>query len=904
VPQPTPKIADALKQAVASFQAQRFDRAEALCRAIVHAEARHFDALYLLAVVQTHVGRLPEALASYDRALAIQPRHAEALKHRGIALQRLKRFADALSSYDQVLAIRPDDADALINRGIVLRNLRRFDEALASYDRALAIKPDYAEALNSRGIVLRELQRFEQALASYDRALATKPDYTEALNNRGNALRELERYEEALASYDQALAIKPNYADALNNRGNVLQDLKRFEDAWASYDQALAIRPDYADALNNRGTALRHLKRYEEALASYDQALAIKPNYADALNNRGNVLQDLKRFEDAWASYDQALAIRPDYADALNNRGTALRHLKRYEEALASYDKALAVNPQFAEALLNRGITLHALGRLEGALASYDQALAINPNDAEALYNRGITLRELKRFEEALASYDRALAINPNHAEVLNSRGNALSELGRFEEALTSYNKARAIAPDHRYALGELAHCALQICDWARAQELEAELRDHIQQGKSIVSPFTLLGYHIEPSLHLECARNLIRDRISVLPEPLWSGTSYRHERVRVAYLSADFRQHPSTYLMAELFELHDRTRFEVLGVSFGPDDRSDVRARLVKSFDQFHEVRLSTDHEVAKLLTQLQIDIAVDSMGHTRDARLGIFAYRPAPIQISYLGYPGTMGAPFIDYVIADEIVLPFDQQRFFTEKIIQLPGSYQVNDSRRKIAERTPTRREAGLPDDGFVFCCFNNSWKIAAPVFDVWMRLLKAVEGSILWLLADKPGARLNLRKQAAARGIDPARLVFAGRLPLEDHLARHRLADLFLDTLPYNAHTTASDALWAGLALVTCRGESFAGRVAASLLNAIGLPELVTTSLDEYEALALRLARDGSLLQSIRAKLAQNRLCYPLFDTQRFRRHLEAAYVTAWEIWQRGERPRSFRVEAQS
>jgi predicted O-linked N-acetylglucosamine transferase (SPINDLY family) len=369
---------------------------------------------------------------------------------------------------------------------------------------------------------------------------------------------------------------------------------------------------------------------------------------------------------------------------------------------------------------------------------------------------------------------------------------------------------------------------------------------------------------------------------------------------VRIAYLSADFYLHATAYLTAGLFELHDRSRFEVLGVSFGPDDASDMRARLVKSFDRFCDVTARSDEEAARLLASLQVDIAVDLKGYTQDARTGILAYRPAPIQICYLGYPGTMGASFMDYVIADATVLPFDQQSFYTEKIIHLPDCYQVNDSRRAIAERTPSRPEAGLPGQGFVFCCFNNNYKITAPIFEVWMRLLSAVPGSVLWLLSDNTSAHNSLRRQAAARGIDAARLVFADRLPIDRHLARQRLADLFLDTLPYNAHTTASDALWAGLPMLTCRGEAFAGRVAASLLNAAGLPELVTGSLQEYEAMALKLATDASLLGSIRRKLAQNRPNCPLFDTDRFRRHLEAAYLTAWGIYQRGEPPGSFSI----
>jgi predicted O-linked N-acetylglucosamine transferase (SPINDLY family) len=480
----------------------------------------------------------------------------------------------------------------------------------------------------------------------------------------------------------------------------------------------------------------------------------------------------------------------------------------------------------------------------------------------------------------------------------------ALRELGHLAEALASFEQALAIKPDHRYAFASLATAARQLCDWKRSAVLDDQIRLHVEERKSIVSPFILLGYCSDAALHLKCARSFVQDFIPVPTQPSWSGTIHRHDRIRIAYLSADFHQHPTAYLTAELFELHDRSRFEVLGVSFGPDESSDIRARLVRSFDRFHDVRLRPDHQAARFLRELEVDIAVDLKGHTQDARTEILAHRPAPIQINYLGYPGTMGAEFIDYVIADPIVLPFDQQRFYTEKIIQLPDCYQVNDSRRRIAQRTPSRREAGLPEQGFVFCCFNQSYKITPPVFDIWMRLLHAVEGSVLWLLADNAGAQINLRGEAAARGIDTARLVFASRLPLDQHLARLRVADLFLDTLPYNAHTTASDALWAGLPLVSCRGEAFAGGVGASLLNAVGLPELVTTSLEQYEALALQLARDTSLLQSVRAKLAQNRLSYPLFDTPRFCRHIEAAYLTAWQIWQRGESPRSFRVEAQS
>ncbi|HEY6259507.1 MAG TPA: UDP-N-acetylglucosamine-peptide N-acetylglucosaminyltransferase [Xanthobacteraceae bacterium] len=457
-----------------------------------------------------------------------------------------------------------------------------------------------------------------------------------------------------------------------------------------------------------------------------------------------------------------------------------------------------------------------------------------------------------------------------------------------------------ALDPGHRCVFDGMADAALAACDWARTTVIAGHLESRIRQRRSIINPFRLLVYGSDPALQLEGAKTFVGREIPVRV-PLWTGAIRRRQKLRIAYLSADFHRHATAFLMAGLFELHDRSRFETVGISFGPDDDSSMRARLVRAFDQFHDVRSRSDLEVAKLLNDLEVDIAVDLKGHTQGARPGILAHRPAPVQASYLGFPGTMGADFIDYVIADSIVLPFDQQPFYQEKIVHLPECYQVNDSKRTIAAHTPTRRETGLPDKGFVFCCFNNNYKITAPVFDVWMRLLTAVEGSVLWLLRGNDDAMINLRRQATARGIEAARLIFAPRLPYEDHLARHRVADLFVDTLPYNAHTTASDALWAGLPLLTCRGGTFAGRVGASLLHAAGVPEMVTSDLGEYEALGLRLAIDAPLLHDFRHRLEQNRSTCSLFDTDRFRRHVEQAYTTMWEIQQRGEAPRSFRVE---
>jgi protein O-GlcNAc transferase len=774
--------------------------------------------------------------------------------------------------------------------------------AEALYLQILQTQPGHFEAQHLLGVLRAQQGRYGDALALVEGALKARPDSPAALTNHGLILHKMKRHAEALASYDRALAIQPNHVEALNNRGNALAAADRYAEALASYDQAIAVRPDYAEAFNNRGNVLVALDRPQEALASYDRVLMLRPNDAEALCGRAQAFVKLGTFEQALVSYARALAIRPDDADALHDRGNVLARLKRYGDALRSYDRALAINPRNADALENRGNALLMLKRNEEALASYDAALALDPNSVRTLVSRGTAWKNLKRYEEALASYDAALARSPDHAEAHYGRGNALKEIKRYDEALASYDRARSIRPDHPDAFGWV-DAALATCDWRRTAGLVGDVAVELAAGRPVVTPFTLLGICDDPALQLQCAKNYLDETMPDRPQPLRNAASNRSGKLRIAYLSADFHNHATAYLTAELFELHDRARFETAAISFGRDDGGAMRQRLANAFDQFHDVQASSDRDVATLIRDLQIDIAVDLKGFTRDARPEILSFRPAPIQVNFLGFPATMGADFMDYIIADRIVLPFDQQRFYPEKIVHLPDCYQPNDSQRAIAEQTCTRREANLPDDGFVFCCFNNNYKITSPVFEAWMRLLAAVPGSVLWLLRDNDGAQVNLRRQAQARGIAPTRLVFADRTTLDVHLARYRLADLFLDTLPYNAHTTASDALWAGVPVLTCQGGTFAGRVAASLLHAVGLPEMVTLGLADYEAAAQRLATDASYLGAMRHRLEQNRRTCPLFDADRFRRHIEAAYAKMWDIRQQGGgAPQSFSIEA--
>ncbi len=538
--------------------------------------------------------------------------------------------------------------------------------------------------------------------------------------------------------------------------------------------------------------------------------------------------------------------------------------------------------------LLQTAQILLRSGQPKEALAAFEQILVVAPDLPEPWFHRGNILKGLGQVDEAIASYDQVLARLPRHINTWNNRAVALQQARRFTEAARDFEMVLTIDPGHRQALGGLANCALHACDWSRRAELTVRLRDAVMADMSDVTPGGLLGYSDDPALFLAAARNLIRRHFPQPAPPLWVHAPFSGARIRLAYCSADFNAHATARLMAELFERHDRSRFEIIAIDFSEDDGSDIRRRLIGAFDQFHAVRRNTDRETAKLIAGLGVDIAVDLKGFTGAARTGIFALRPAPVQVNYLGFPGTMGAAFMNYILADPVVLPLDQQSFYAEKIIQLPDCYQPNDSTRARGT-APSREEAGLPQDGFVFCCFNNNWKIAPPVFDVWMRLLGAVPESVLWLLEDNAEASENLRREAGARGVAPERLIFAPRAPMTAHLARHQLADLFLDTLPYNAHTTASDCLWAGVPLVTCMGRAFHGRVAASLLQAVGLPELVTHNLQDYESLSLALAQEPVRLSMLRNTLSGNRASAPLFDTARFARSIEAAYFAMRDRW---------------
>lgn len=669
------------------------------------------------------------------------------------------------------------------------------------------------------------------------------------------------------------------------------------------YREILAQVPIHFDALHMLGIARMQLGEHRDAVDLIRRAVDVdprNPNKAAALSNLGIALSEVGRVPEALGCFERSLALAPDNPETLYNLGNARMAMERHDDALASYDRVIALKPDHVAALNNRGNVLSALRRPHEALASFDRAIALRPDFADAHNNRADALLALQRPDEALVSADRALALKPYFAEAINTRGNALRALKRYDEAARAFAQLAGSEPRFDHALGDLLDCELRGSEWTNFTSHAAQVTAAVMEGRRAALPWVFLAVSGSAAAQLACARTFVADRFPPSATPLWRGERYRHDRIRVAYLSADFHEHATTHLMAELFEAHDAARFELTAVSFGPDTKDSMRERLRRAFPRFLDVQERSDRAVASALRELEIDIAVDLKGFTANSRTGILALRAAPVQVNYLGYPGTMGAPYIDYLIADRHVIPPGHDVHYTERIVRLPDAYQVNDSKRRIADASPTRTEAGLPEAGFVFCCFNSNYKITPEIFAVWMRLLERVPGSVLWLLEANAAASENLRREARRRDIAPERLIFAPPVAADQHLARHRLADLFLDTRPVNAHTTASDALWTGLPLVTCTDDAFAGRVAASLLHAAGLSELVAHDLADYERMALELATAPALLTEMRARLAQNRT-HPLFDTDRYRRHLEAAYTAMWERYQRGLPPESFAVE---
>jgi predicted O-linked N-acetylglucosamine transferase (SPINDLY family) len=755
-------------------------------------------------------------------------------------------------------------AEFTASRALALYKQSRLEEARQLCVQVLGVLPTHAQTLHLLGVISSRSNNPALAVELLGRAIISGPSAAVYVNH-GNALQLLGRHDAAIESYDQAIALDRNEVLAHFNRANALRALTHHQDAVASYDKTIALDARNAEAYLYRGISLLQLEHYEEACASFDAVLAIGPA-AEAYKLRGNALRQLELLSAAIASYDEAIALQPNDGETYNNRGVAESDARRYAPAVADFDRAISIEPRRAIYHYNRGNALQKLLRHAAAVASYDQAIALETDGVRGYYNRGNSLYALGQYEAAIASYDLALQ----------------------SEA------------DTRFIHGARLIARMQICDWNGLQGDIQQLLAAIERSEPASVPFPVLVSVDSTKWQQMAARSWARQHVPKHPLPAIAQRD-RHDKIRVAYFSPDFRKHAVSVLAVELLESHDRSGFEIAAFSFSDAPPDELTLRLQPAFDHFVDVRDRSDQEIALIAREMEIDIAVDLAGFTERSRPGVFATRAAPVQVAYLGFPGTMGAEYMDYLMADRTVISHQDACNYDEKIIYLPNSYLPNDSTRTISSVTQQRQEFGLPPGSFVFCCFNRSYKITPSTFDSWMRILRQIDGSVLWLSRYSTKACSNLQRWAEQSGVDGERLVFSEQVASpSEHLARHRLADLFLDTLPYNAHATAMDALWAGLPLLTCIGEGFAGRVGASLLKAVNLPELITSSRQDYEELAVKLATDPGLLTAIRQRLKINRETTPLFDTRRLVRDIESGYRLIYERYRENSPPQDVYV----
>ena len=628
-------------------------------------------------------------------------------------------------------------------------------------------------------------------------------------------------------------------------------------------------------------------KKFDIAKQLLNKATEIQPDNSDAHNNLGNVLKQIGEYQKAKSCYEKAIQIQPNNAPLHNNLGIVLEELGEHQKAKTRYEKAIQIQPSYLMALNNLGNLLKELGEYQNAKNCYEKTIQIQPSHVAAINNLGNVLGKLEEYKKAISCYDEAIKINPNYFLAHNNKGVILQKLRKFNESLKSYNSAFKINPNYNFLLGKVLYLKSCICDWEYFDENLNSLKDKLNNNLASSSPFSVTTLYDLPELQKKTADIWVKNTYSN-KNKLGPISKYQtNKKIRIGYFSADFHDHATSLLIAHMLELHDKSKFELFGFSFGPDKKDEIRKRVSSSFDHFIDVRLKSDEDISKLSRSFKIDIAIDLKGFTTDDRFGIFLNRCAPIQVSYLGYPGTSGTNSIDYIIADKILIPKENQKFFSEKIIYLPNTYQPNDFTKKISKKIFKREEVGLPKDSFVFCCFCQNYKITPNIFDIWMKVLKKIEGSVLWLIKDSNEGVKNLKKEAEKRGVNPDKIIFAENMPISEHLARHKMADLFIDTFPCNAHTTCSDALWSGLPVITLMGQSFASRVSGSLLNAVDLNELITTTEKDYEDLIINVAKDSKKLKIIKNKLKNNRITQPLFNTKIYTNKIESAYKKIYE-----------------
>ena len=706
------------------------------------------------------------------------------------------------------------------------------------------------------------------------------------------------KFVEAEKICQNILDLDPNNFDAINLLAAINFQNKSFSKSIELFKKASKINPNSADLYNNLSIAFLQEKKLKEAIQSWDKAIKLKPDFFQAYFGKGNAYSNLKDYSNAINNFNKAIEIKKDYKEAYNNLGSLYANLKDYKNALTIFKKAIAINPVHFNEFNNLGNVYYELKKYNDAIDNYNLAIKINSDFALTYYNKAKALQKINLIEESVKNYKKAISLNKNFSEAYKNLGNIYMDLKLLDKSIYNHKKALKINPGIKFLLGNILQLKCGICDWENFEYEKNFLERQILDGKKSASPFSTLLLYDSPSLLMKSSNIFLESEFQTSK---WiKKEKVRKKKIRIAYYSSDFHNHATMYLIANLFELHDKSKFEIYAFSFGPDDNSKIRKRVIKTFDKFIDVNQKTIQEIVEISRHENIDIAVDLKGFTKDNRFELFIERCAPIQISFLGFPGTTGSDCIDYLVADKMVIPDQKKKYYSENIIYLPNSYQVNDATITISEKNFRRKEFGLPENSFVYCCFNNTYKILPDMFLSWIKILEKVQNSVLWLLVDNDIAKTNLKKILTSKGIDQNRLIFADRMMHSEHLARLKLADLFLDTFPCNAHTTASDSLRSCLPILTLRGNSFASRVTSSLLSSVGLDKLITDTNQAYEELAVKIALDDNYFSLIKNELKDNIKTKPLLNTIMFTKNLERAYFNAFEKYVNNEKPDTIEI----
>ncbi|KAL3692262.1 hypothetical protein R1sor_005913 [Riccia sorocarpa] len=903
------------------YKAANYQQALEHCNIVYERNPKRTDALLLLGAVYYQLHDFDMCIAKNEEAIRIDPEFAECYGNMANALKEKGNIDLAIHYYTMAIELRPNFHDAWSNLASAYMRKGRLEEAAQCCRQALNLNPRLVDAHSNLGNLFKAQGLTHHAYICYTEAIRIQPSFAIAWSNLAGLFMEAGDLEKAHTYYKEAIRLKPNFSDAHLNLGNVLKALGMAQEAVLCYQRAIQLRPDYAIAYGNLASVYYEQGQLDLAILHYKNAILLESTFLEAYNNLGNALKDANRVDEAIKCYETCLSLQANHPQALTNLGNIYMEWNLINTAATFYKATLNVTTGLSAPYSNLATIYKQQGHYAEAIACYNEVMRIDPTAADGLVNRGNTLKEVGRVSEAIADYIRAVQIRPNMAEGHANLASAYKDSGHVEAAIKSYKQALMLRPDFPEATCNLLHTLQCVCDWEdrdnKFLDIEAVVRRQVKMSTlPSVQPFHAIAYPIDPLLALDISRkyaehcSLIAARLQLppfvhpAPEPVKSeGGS---GRLRVGYVSSDFGNHPLSHLMGSVFGMHNRENVEVFCYALSQSDGSEWRQRISAEAEHFVDVSALSSDVIAKMIADDQIQILINLNGYTKGARNEIFALQPAPIQVSYMGFPGTTGADYIDYLVTDELVSPNKYAHIYSEKLVHLPHCYFVNDYKQKnrdvLDPNIPMKRsDYGLPEDKFLFACFNQLYKMDPEIFTTWCNILKRVPNSALWLLRFPAAGENRLRAFAASQGVRPEQIIFTDVAAKNEHIRRSELADLFLDTPLCNAHTTGTDVLWAGLPMITLPLEKMATRVAMSLCYAAGCgEEMVVKSMHEYEERAVRLAQNPALLQELTSKLRANRLTSPLFDTARWVRNLERCYFRMWQLYCKGSHPQPFKV----